>query len=127
MNYVNNYWRLALKSHMTRVKIPELKNIKIETLDLGQTTLDDYLKELLKAIWMNGEDFKSKRPFGKEGWKWEINTALVEKYPSLGKLVKGFLWNVNEKLDKAVVARIEKIFQLAQEYESLKKNNKLDC
>lgn len=112
---------------MIRGKVPEIQDIKIkDTVDFGDTTLDTYLKELLKAIWLEGEGFSGKRPFGNSGWQWDINSALVQKYPTLGKMKDGSLWNVNEKLDLAVVARIEKIFHDAKEFERLQKITNID-
>lgn len=104
---------------MIQDKIPEILNIPVETLDLGNTTVDNYLKELVISLWVKGEEFNSKRPFGGEGWKWEISEALVKKYKGLGRIKDGSLWGVNEKLDIALTNRINKIFEYAHLYEDL--------
>lgn len=41
------------------------------------TTVRGYLKELLRTIWLEGEGFSGKRPFGDSSWYYDISNALI--------------------------------------------------
>lgn len=41
-------------------------------------TVREYLRILLTTLWVKGEGFSSKRPFGNSGWHNEIISALVK-------------------------------------------------
>ncbi len=43
----------------------------------GKKTIRDYLHDLLKTLWNQGEGFSGKRPFGNSGWEWHLLTALA--------------------------------------------------
>jgi hypothetical protein len=45
--------------------------------DANAETVKCYLKELLKALWREGEGFSSKRPFGNSCWEFDLYKALV--------------------------------------------------
>ncbi|BAD58868.1 hypothetical protein [Nocardia farcinica] len=45
--------------------------------DADASTIRDYLIELLKTVWDEGEEFSGKRPFGNSGWKYELFEALA--------------------------------------------------
>lgn len=42
-----------------------------------QTTVRDYLRELLLTLWSEGEGFSGKRPFGNSGWEWDLYAPLI--------------------------------------------------
>lgn len=44
--------------------------------DLGEVPLRYYLGKLLYDLWVNGESFSGKRPFGNSGWDYDIAYAL---------------------------------------------------
>jgi hypothetical protein len=44
--------------------------------DAKAATIGDYLRELLRKLWNEGESFSGKRPFGNSGWEHEIYLAL---------------------------------------------------
>lgn len=51
----------------------------IEDSDAGTNiTIRQYLKELLKKLWNEGEGFSGKRPFGNSGWQYELYTPLIK-------------------------------------------------
>ncbi len=52
--------------------------------DAKASSVRDYLKALLTRLWIEGEGFSGKRPFGNSGWELEIYAALVQ-----GSVVKG--------------------------------------
>lgn len=39
-------------------------------------TIGEYLSLLLSTLWLQGDGFSGKRPFGDSGWDYEIYTAL---------------------------------------------------
>lgn len=41
-------------------------------------TVRNYLKDLLKQLWLRGSDFSSKRPFGDSNWQHDVYHALVK-------------------------------------------------
>lgn len=41
-------------------------------------TIRDYLKTLLKVLFIEGEGFSGKRPFGESGWKIDLYLSLVQ-------------------------------------------------
>lgn len=46
--------------------------------DLHETlTIEEYFKKLLLALWIDGECFDGKRPFGNSGWDRQIYSALI--------------------------------------------------
>jgi hypothetical protein len=46
--------------------------------DLGaEVTIRDYMRELLFAIFGEGESFSGKRPFGNSGWERDIAKPLI--------------------------------------------------
>jgi hypothetical protein len=58
-----------------------------------QLTVRDYLRELLQTLWMEGEGFSGKRPFGNSGWAWELYGPLVRD---------GFIEGAGNGLDEYV-------------------------
>jgi hypothetical protein len=42
------------------------------------TTVKGYLKMLLKTVWIEGEGFSGKRPFGDSGWWEDLSDALIK-------------------------------------------------
>ena len=67
--------------------IHEIVAIEFKPIDLNRTlTIKEYLIELLRTLWQQGEAFSSKRPFGNSGWKYELYIPLFEK-----GLIKGQL------------------------------------
>ena len=46
--------------------------------DLDRTlSIREYLKELLRKLWKEGEGFSGKRPFGNSGWEWDVAKPLI--------------------------------------------------
>ena len=52
-------------------------NLKVET-DIGTVTIREYLYALLKKLWVHGESFNSKRPFGNSDWQNPLEKPLIE-------------------------------------------------
>lgn len=46
--------------------------------DAGALTVRGYLLSLLAMLWIDGEGFSAKRPFGNSGWQWDVYAALGE-------------------------------------------------
>lgn len=46
--------------------------------DLGEVPLRYYLGKLLYKIWIDGESFSGKRPFGNSGWDVDVARALCK-------------------------------------------------
>jgi hypothetical protein len=46
--------------------------------DAGAETIGEYLTFLLERVWVEGEGFSGKRPFGNSSWHYEIYEALAD-------------------------------------------------
>lgn len=56
----------------------EVLDLEFKCGDLRKTlTIREYLKELLRELWSEGEGFSGKRPFGNSGWQYDLYQALV--------------------------------------------------
>jgi hypothetical protein len=63
----------------------EILAIEFESWDLNRKlTIRNYLKELLKTLWKEGDTFSGKHPFGNSGWQFDVYFHLI-KY----KLING--------------------------------------
>ena len=61
-------------------------NLKVET-DIGTITIREYLYALLKKLWVHGESFNSKRPFGNSGWQYPLRKPLIAAGFVSGELI----------------------------------------
>lgn len=43
-----------------------------------EVSLREYLFELLATLWIEGESFSGKRPFGNSGWEYDMYAFLVQ-------------------------------------------------
>ena len=66
------------------MNLTEVMRIPFTDYDLGQTTIKEYLKELLLTVLWKGESFSGKRPFGNSGWEHFAGEALI-----IGKVLDG--------------------------------------
>jgi hypothetical protein len=55
--------------------------LKVELPDnaVGAHDVQEYLKRLLARLWIEGESFNGKRPFGDSSWQWVIYAAMVRE------------------------------------------------
>ncbi len=85
-------------------------NVKMQDNDAEAETIGDYLQTLLLDLWIQGEGFDSKRPFGNSCWAYELYEALVA-----AGLVEGYLdedgyiesadmYEANNLIKKAILA-----------------------
>ncbi len=47
--------------------------------ELGNKTIRDYLYDLLKTLWDEGEGFSGQCPFGNSGWAYDMAYALAKQ------------------------------------------------
>lgn len=62
----------------------------------GRVSIREYFHSLLETLWIEGEEFDGKRPFGNSGWKFEIYYALIDGGFIVGKLGDGYVEEVDE-------------------------------
>ena len=76
--------------------------------DADAETVGDYLVELLLSLWIQGEGFSGKRPFGNSGWEYELYYPLVKagviwgEINEDGDLVSYDFAAANEKIIEAI-------------------------
>lgn len=56
----------------------QILDLPMAANDAEAATVRDYLKELLRSIWLEGEGFSGKRPFGNSGWEHEVYAAIAQ-------------------------------------------------
>jgi hypothetical protein len=65
----------------------QILKIKFRSDDLSKTlTIEGYLKELLHTLFIEGDGFSGKRPFGNSGWEHDLELALINN-----KIINGTL------------------------------------
>lgn len=70
-------------------ELERIKNIEYHSVELdNQTTIGDFLKELLCRVWVEGDEFSGKAAFGNSGWQWEIYQVLVDNGIVKGRMTK---------------------------------------
>lgn len=79
--------------------------------DAGATNLRNYFNQLLMTVWLEGEDFSGKRPFGNSGWENEIYAHLVDIGVVKGEVDSDGLQCVDQKkADKLIPQLINHCF-----------------
>jgi len=57
----------------------EILKLKFKSGDLNRTvTVGNFFTELLKALWIEGESFSGKRPFGNSGWDGDLIVCFIK-------------------------------------------------
>ena len=93
--------------------ISDALNIKFYS-DAGDSlTIREYFKELLETLWVEGEGFSGKRPFGNSGWEYDLYTPLVKNGFIEGSFDRdGYLDSFNkEDAEKFVLSLIKECFK----------------
>ena len=86
-------------------QINKVLNHKYDRWDFGEATIREYLVELGRLVWVEGEGFSGKRPFGNSGWHNEVYAALAD-----GGFIEatfdedGWLEECDEKHARAIIA-----------------------
>lgn len=66
----------------------EILELEFESTDLyRKITIRDFFKELLIALFQEGEGFSGKRPFGNSGWEFDLCVCLVRNEVIKGKKI----------------------------------------
>jgi hypothetical protein len=91
--------------------------------DCPAHSIRGYFKELLSTLWMEGEGFSGKRPFGNSGWEYELYEALVDMGAVQGK----FEYDEGERcgldyVDKKAADKL--VYELIAEMCGVAKGNK---
>jgi hypothetical protein len=89
-----------------------IKKVELRGTDIGDVTLNEFLRRLLLGVFIDGECFSGKRPFGNSGWEYSIYEALIRDGLIEGKLDSdGYVEKMNrEKGEEFVKAYIDQIF-----------------
>jgi len=71
-------------------------------------TIRDYLRELLRLLWVEQDGFSGKRPFGNSGWHYDLMPALIEAGLVDGSLDEdGYVDKVDdEEVDRIILGCI---------------------
>lgn len=85
--------------------------------DSDSNSLRQHLFELVMTLWLEGESFSGKRPFGNSGWEYDLMCPLVEMGVIPGEIDEdGYLQDADTKAGYPVITKlIEHIFGI--EYE----------
>lgn len=64
-------------SSITLEKVHQLLNLEVRPNGSGAITVRGYLLTLLAKLWVEGESFNAKRPFGNSGWEREVVPEMI--------------------------------------------------
>jgi hypothetical protein len=93
----------------------DILNLYVETIDFNEKlTLREYFANLLSTLWVEGESFSGKRPFGNSGWQYDIYQVLIGCGYIEGTLDEsGYVDDVDcEKADKLIIKLIKHCFKI---------------
>lgn len=82
------------------VPYDQILDIEFQSGDFNKPlTIREYLHQLLVTLWVEGESFSGKRPFGNSGWDYDLYKPLVAH-----GIVEGVLsddeWQDIEEIDE---------------------------
>ena len=92
----------------------EILNLTVQSYDFDEPlTIREYLKELLLTLWVEGEGFSGKRPFGNSGWQYDLYKALIIAGAVEGKLDEdGYVIELSTlEADKLICDLIREVFK----------------
>lgn len=79
-------------------------DLKMQANDANAETVRDYLKALLIEVWVEGEGFSGKRPFGNSGWERDLHIPLVKAGLVQGTLdTNGYLEDCDDAAASAII------------------------
>jgi hypothetical protein len=71
----------------TDEQISQWLDLTFNSNDLGvELTFREYFYKLLVTLWLEGEGFSGKRPFGNSGWEYDLYGGLVQNSLIPGRL-----------------------------------------
>ena len=84
---------------------------KAAAAKVGDSTLLQYLRRLLRMLWREAELFSGKRPFGDGSWQYDVYKGLIEAGLVKGRLdADGCVEDVDDRAaDALVLAVIERL------------------
>jgi hypothetical protein len=84
--------------------INKVLNHTFDGWDLGECTIRSYLVNLGWSVWVEGEGFSGKRPFGNSGWKWDVYAALADgDFISYETDEDGYMYKCDEPHGNAII------------------------
>lgn len=87
-----------------RASLAEVLDCPLEDNDAGADTIRGYLIALLATLWVEGEGFGGKRPFGNSGWEYELYYPLVKHGFIPGQIhEEGWLEDVDKDAGYALI------------------------
>lgn len=69
---------MEMTKKMKEIVGAAILDLPMGTNDAVARTVRDYLQRLLRGVWIDGEGFDGKRPFGNSGWQNEVYMELVK-------------------------------------------------
>jgi hypothetical protein len=64
---------------MSKINTQAILDCPMVENDADAATLKEYLGLLLSTLWLQGDDFSSKRPFGNSDWQWKVYESLAKE------------------------------------------------
>lgn len=75
--------------------------------DARAKTVGEYFRNLLITLWVEGEGFSGKRPFGNSGWEYDIYKPLIKAGALKGELDgDGYVDKVDKEMAHKLVKRL---------------------
>ena len=86
----------------------EAAYVKFYCEDLDkEVTIKEYLKEMLKKLWLEKDEFSGKRPFGNSGWEYDLYKPLIQNNFVTGKLDEdGYIDSVDDNEANLIILKI---------------------
>jgi len=67
---------MEMTKSMERIVGRSILDLPMQENDAVASTVRDYLIRLLRGVWVDGESFNGKRPFGNSSWQDEVYRTL---------------------------------------------------
>lgn len=92
----------------------DILRLTFQSEDLGGiVTVGEFFSELLKTLWIEGEGFSGKRPFGNSGWDGDLIKCLITHKVIKGVIDEdGYIEKYNNKdVDNIIIPLIESLYK----------------
>lgn len=88
----------------------EILDIQFYSTDLKRSiTIREYLKKILIVLFIVGDEFSGKRPFGNSGWKQDLEVALIQNNIIEGSLDDDGFVATSEGFESVILSIIEEL------------------